>query len=448
VTDRLLARRLTSLLAVLALIGTPAFVLRVFCVGKSCQQSDAATTSVPFCPLPADVRAAVAAGFRAGRSPDVMAATASPVGNPLYSATWPLPLAPWPSSDTADMRVPIAFIGPQVTRRTLPAGMGLDQIAPTLAETLHFERPHPEVRAGTAVPLGLGGIPAREIPPLVVEIAWVGEGAGDLGDAWPRRTAALIHASGAGTMRGSTGSLPLDPAAILTTIGTGGLPSQHGITGSLIRGDHGVAVPWVGDAPDSVISTLADDLRHFDGARSRAGIVEARSTDRGLVGNGWYLGASEGDVVPGGENPVTGVTRLLRRGYGASDGAPDVLGIVLSGTLGSDSAIDRRTAAIVRLVRDRVPGALFVVAGTGDALSATPAASGWEIAQHVDTSIGRVVVSASVAGGLFLDDRALDTADLTSDAVVQAMQTLETRRGTPQFAQVYPSFAVSFARYC
>jgi sialate O-acetylesterase len=40
---------------------------------------------------------------------------------------------------------------------------------------------------------------------------------------------------GAGTLEGETGSLPIDPAATLTTVGTGGLPSQHGITGSFVR---------------------------------------------------------------------------------------------------------------------------------------------------------------------------------------------------------------------
>jgi hypothetical protein len=53
-----------------------------------------------------------------------------------------------------------------------------------------------------------------------------------------------------------------------------------------------------------------------------------------------------------------------------------------------------------------------------------------------------------VAGGLFLDTSALDRANLTSDAVVQSMRTLVAPGGGPQFAQVYPSFAVSFARYC
>lgn len=438
-SDRLLTRRLTSLFAVLALVGTPALVLRMFCVGKSCEQSDASTASVPFCPLPADVRGAVAAGFRAGRSPDVMATTAGlPVVEPPHQGS-----APWPSSDPPDLRVPIAFLGSRIARGSLPDGMGLDQIAPTLAQVIGYARAHPEVRAGTAVALG-DGASERAATPLVVEIAWAGVGTRDLASEWPRRTARMIRAGGAGTLLGTTGSLPLDPTATLTTMGTGGLPFQHGITGSQIRDERGgVVAPWTDGAPTSVISTLADDLRHSFGARSRVGIVEGRRTDRGLVGNGWYLGAPPSDVVTAANDPLPGVLRLLRRGYGSPDGAPDVMGVVLRGPI---ELVDTRTAAIVSAVRDRVPEALIAIAGTGGEgrAAATPSD---RIARRVDAALGARVVSGSAAGGFFLNTRALDAADLTADAVVQQMRAL-THEGQPQFSQVYPSFAVAFARYC
>jgi hypothetical protein len=439
VSDRTLTRRLTSLFVALALIGAPALVLRAFCVGKSCRQSDASAASVPFCPLPADVRTAVAAGFRAGRSPDVMAATgAAPVVEPAA-----LGGAPWPSAAAPDLRVPIAFIGPQVGRGALPDGTGLDQIAPTLAEALGFTRAHPEVRAGTSVgPLGT----SSAVPPLVVEIAWAGVGSKDLGAAWPRRTAALIRDDGAATLNGTTGSLPVDPAATLTTIGTGGLPFQHGITGSRIRTDGGrVVAPWSDGAPESVISTLADDLRHADGPASRVGIVEGRATDRGLVGNGWYLGATPGDATLAPRDPAPAVVRLLRRGYGSDDGAPDVLGVVLRGRT---DTLDARTAAIVWAVRHARPGTLIAIAGTGGAATVAPATTATEVARRVDAATGPQIVSGSTAGGLFLDTAALDRANLTSDAVAKAMRALDGPGGTPQFDQVYPSFAVSFARYC
>ncbi|HEY3022323.1 MAG TPA: hypothetical protein VGK11_01650, partial [Actinomycetota bacterium] len=67
-------RRLLVLLLVLAAIGVPAGVLRAACAGKSCP-ADVAHARVPFCPLPAELKAKLAAGFREGRSPDVMAVT-------------------------------------------------------------------------------------------------------------------------------------------------------------------------------------------------------------------------------------------------------------------------------------------------------------------------------------------------------------------------------------
>ncbi len=68
-------RRLAVLLVALAVVAAPAVVLRALCVGESCDEANASTARVPFCPLPADVRDLIVAGFRDGRSPDVSAAT-------------------------------------------------------------------------------------------------------------------------------------------------------------------------------------------------------------------------------------------------------------------------------------------------------------------------------------------------------------------------------------
>ena len=73
--------------------------------------------------------------------------------------------------------------------------------------------------------------PADE-PSLVVQVVWKGVGSADLEahpHAWPFLRATI--AGGGGTLEGTTGSLPLDPTATLTTIGTGGLPDatrHHG----------------------------------------------------------------------------------------------------------------------------------------------------------------------------------------------------------------------------
>ena len=447
VSPRPLGRRLTSLLAALALVGAPALVLRALCVGRSCDDRQAASPTVPFCPLPADVRADITAGFRAGRSPDVMATTALvPVIEPADQDH-----APWPAAASPDLRVPIAFLGRGVQRSSLPEGMGLDQIAPSLARALGYDRPHPEVRAGTAVPLNDPGAPALapQAIPLIVEIAWKGVGAPEVGGSWPPGMGALIRRDGAGTLAGDAGSLPLDPAATLTTIGTGGLPFQHGITGSRVRTDQGgVRWAWSGGAPTSVISTLADALRHSFGAGTRVGMVATDRTDRGLIGDGWYLGARPGQLVRGVTDPVRSFARFLDEGYGTSDGAPDVLGVVLQHSVGTDDAL---TGTIVRNVLRRVPDALVVVAGTGSPAPRDPTprpTSAPGVGAQVDDAMGGPVVAGTVAGGFFLAVRALNAANLTADAVVQQMRSLDARGGTPLFSEVFPAFSVAFSRYC
>jgi hypothetical protein len=58
------------------------------------------------------------------------------------------------------------------------------------------------------------------------------------------------------------------------------------------------------------------------------------------------------------------------------------------------------------------------------------------------------VVEATGVGGLFLD-RGLSTKSLvTADDLATEVKGLRDERGTPVFADAFPSFAVAFARYC
>ena len=174
-------RRLTVLLLVLALIGAPALVLRAFCVGESCAQAGAVDATVPFCPLPAWLRGEIAAGFRAGRSPEVLAATGATTHIMGTAGTT------WPS--LADVRratsVPLLFLGPGIRAGQLPSRPGLDRIAPTLEPLLGLRRAHPEVRAGAAIP---GVVRDGARTPLVVTIVWRSVGMPELEarpGAWP-----------------------------------------------------------------------------------------------------------------------------------------------------------------------------------------------------------------------------------------------------------------------
>lgn len=433
-------RRLATLIVVLAVVGAPALVLRAFCAGNSCNDASAAAAEVPFCPLPAALREAIGAGFRQGRSPDVLAAAAS---TPVVTAV-PGQAVAWPStSASSPATAPLAFLGPNVTRGALPSGTGLDDVAPTVAALLGYAPPHPEVRAGRAI----DGVASVGAPPdlLGVEIVWKGVGSDALDGRWPPRTRRLVAAAGASTLHATVGSLPLDPAAILTTIGTGGLPAQHGITGTDLRTARGgVARAWSTGAPEAVITSLPDDLDRSFGDRAMVGLVASDPTDLGLIGDGWYLGADRDQVVVERSDPAAATVRMLSRGFGADD-VPDILGVVLRGPL---PLLDRETGAILEAVRARVPRALVAITATGDATTVTGAVPGTTVGHDVDAALGAAVVQADGAGGVFLDASALATARLSADAAVQAMRAQTDADGSPRFADVYPAFSVAFARYC
>ncbi len=449
----LIGRRLSTLLLVLALVGAPAVVLRIFCVGSSCDAGEAdAQAAVPFCPLPSALRHQIAAGFREGRSPDVMAATE---GLDIVSTeVQPGTRVPWPGSEAGgeadgvpDTRVPIVFFGAGVRRGELPAGSGLDAIAPTLESITGFTRDHPEVRTGEAID-GVA-LEHRDAPPLVVIIAWKGLGSADLeGDpaAWPFLRRGLRE--GSGTLGGTTGSVPLDPAATLTTIGTGGRPSSHGITGTAFREDDGdISRAWSTPGSGSVIATFADDLDHDSGGRARVAAMVTGPTDRGIIGNGWYLDAADDDTVSRvGHDPGRSAAEaeaIVTSGDLGVDGVTDVLGIVLGGEI---ERVDTATAEIVSAVRDLVPRATFVVAGTGS-LPDDPADDAADLATDVDAALGAPVVAEVAADGLFLDRDVLVDRSLTAQQVADALRDALSD-GPALFDDVYPSFAVAFSRYC
>jgi hypothetical protein len=430
-------RRLITLVVALALVGAPAIVLRAFCIGESCADESPVATAVPFCPLPAVLRAQIEAGFRDGRSPDVMAATN---GTDVVTDVDGVAVS-WPSTSAAsrDERVPIVFWGVGVDPGTLPEGTGLDQIAPTLASILRFDRPHPQVRAGVSVgDVASPGV----IPRLVVMIAWEGVGTAGLRSAPAARS--LIRKAldeGAGTLDGSTGSLPLDPVAALTTIGTGGLPSQHGITAASIRDERGEArSAWSAGAPLSIVSTLAEDFdRHF-GERPLVGLTARDAADRGMVGGAWYPDHDR-DEVRIGDDPVRSVRAMLSQGFGADD-VPDILAVSLGGPVETMSRITSGIALAVE--RSDIPAA-FVLAGTGQGSTTSPTTT---IADDVDAAIGARVVTTVVPGGLFLDQEAMSANDVTSDDIVRVLDAMSAPDGTPLFADAFPGFAISFSRYC
>lgn len=236
--------------------------------------------------------------------------------------------------------------------------------------------------------------------------------------------------------------------AALTTLGTGGLPSQHGITGAVVRNDFGrVLRAWGPAAPPSVIATLADDLDKKLGQRPRIGLVAPETSDRGAIGGPWYVDQDRDDVLlrahPAEAAAAAG--GLMRTGYG-SDSTPDLLGVVLEGRM---RAMDQALRRVVAAAKRAAGGYLTtVVTATGP-----KGGAGLIPASRIRAAIERgapgtdSVVDGLVAGGLFLDQHALATKKLPQEDLVGAL--LDLRLGGKRiFADAFSKIAVTFARYC
>jgi hypothetical protein len=349
-------------------------------------------------------------------------------------------------ADAQPAEVPIALAGTGVAPGAeVPAGATLDTVAATLAEVMELRRPHPGVRSGEAVE----GIASGEPPRLVVLVAWKGVTSREL-ERQPERWPVLrgLLEDGAGTLAATPGSLPLDSAALLTTIGTGGLPRDHGITGSLIRNDRGEVVePWAEDAPFSVIATLADDLDELGRQAPRIGLVATDETDGGLIGGNWYVENDTDDVViePSLGGQITAAEILLASGYGG-DPTTDLLAVAMEGTI---SQVDRALGLLL-IAAERVSGGSFTmaVAGTPTTRSENEGPSPAELEAEIETELGAEVTEAIVSNGVFLDQGAMTAAELSDDRVVAALRAMETAPGERAFLDVFPAIAVTFARYC
>lgn len=408
----------------------------------------AAQARIPFCPLPDRLKTLIANGFRDGRSPDVLV-----VGSDLSGGTSAVASGvPWPSTTEApSTTVAIVFTGPRVRNEPLPPGTGVDQIAPTLADLLAFKRAHPEIRSGKAVGVDAGGLTPGVPPRLILEIAWTGVGGDQLkqvpagGIPWIRGQ----FRSGAGTFAGDVGSVPLDPAATLTTIGTGGLPYQHGIIGSLLRTLSGAVAPaWSKGAPTSIIATLPDDFDQANGQAPKIALIAPTAEDQGLIGGKWYVGHDK-DLMEFGGDPIANVRAALATGMG-SDATPDILGVVLQG---SPRHMDEQSSVIQQLAERATggpAGLVTVTAGTGERAGNNGSAAA--VAALVDRTVGAPVVAATAPGGLFLDPSIQSASNISSQDVVAALVppagATPTTSPSLGIEDAFQGFAVSFRRYC
>lgn len=438
-------RRLASLLVVLLLIGAPGAALSFACAGASCDEPVAVTTEVPFCTLPGSARSLLEAGYYEGRSPEVFGFIAEPgavAGG--YGREGPGAASQWPSPELTPTEVPLWLFGEGVRTGGIQGKPGLEDVAPTLAAIAGFERGNDEVRSGQPIE----GAWERGRPRLLVMIVLKGQSAIDA--PLFRRG---IPEGAAGIA--SVGSLPTDSAASLTTAGTGGLPSEHGVTGSLLRSDEGGLVEaWSADAETPVIATLGDDLDSKTGQRAVVGMIATDPTDRGLVGGNWYLDGDQDRfrVVRPGAVGKTFAGELRAGGYGQDD-VVDLLGVTLEG--GQPQMNSQLSDILFTLVDTGSLGSkvstptTVAVFGTGEDLRGTPDMSGEEVVSQVESELDAPVVEAAVPGGLFLDREEMTRSEVTAGKVMRAMDAVAVP-GTKArvFLDAYPGFSVSFSRYC
>lgn len=442
--------RLAIALVALTALGLPAVALRVGCFGRACQSEAVAAERTPFCSLPDHIRQGIARGFRDGRSGEILAVTGpSRVvgGTGMAAATETV----WPSTDAEPERVPLVFWGDGVARDLeLEPGLGLDDVASTIASVIGLDRPHAQVRSGDAI----DGVATGSAPTLVVEVVWKGIDTAELDanpEAWPRLKSMM--GEGAGTTAAVLPSLPHDPAAALTTLGTGGVPAQHGITGTLVRGDSGELVrAWSADSPTNVIASMPDHLDELLDQEPLIALVGTEEMDRGVVGGRWYVDNDrdlEAMLRPewGVRQQTEPVLDLLRSSALGRDDVPDILAVVQSGSL---RKLDRSLGEIVRAA-ERVPNAsvAFVVTATGapDASDGIPAAG---LVQKLERSIpeGPKVVEAAMVGQIYLDQGVLAEAGVSDDAVLEPLLELESAGGRTVMADAFPAVAVTFGKYC
>lgn len=441
-------RRALAILGVVVALAAPAGVLRALCVGNACAAASG-EAAIPFCSLPPGERAGISRGFNEQRSPDVLTIAGSTAvvsrGEDSRSA--------WPSLlDDTDDRVPIAFWGNGVQPGAeIPDGTGIDDIAPTAAGLIGLKRPHPNVRSGEAIE----GVATDDDTRLLVQVVWRSVGSADLQaepDAWPFLESAMDQ--GAGTLSAGTGSLPIDPAAVVTSLGTGGLPGQHGMVGEFVRNNQGRVVPaWGKGTPVSVIATLGDHLDELLDEEPKIALVGTRVADRGAIGGHWYPGSNDDtEVLDPGVSPrelTSTALRVLRnRGYGRDD-IPDLLVVVAGGSIAElDASLRTLSAGVNRFTGER--SSLVLTATGADPAPSQNQVSAGGVVRRLERSIpgGKGIVEAVTGGGFFLDQAVLADQKIANDDVVSSLALLKAPDGSKLFADVFPALAVSFERYC
>ena len=439
--------RVVIFMIVAGLFGVPAVALHALCVGRSCDSAASASDQTPFCSLPPDVRTAIGRGFYDGRGGEVVAVSDALIEqSPTRTANALL----WPSISSQPPLAPVIFSGTGVApSASLPSSTGLDDVAPTIAEIIDLDRPHASVRSGTVIEEALGD--SGSSPRLVLEVVWRGIDPAELeaGLSDLPNLERLVE-SGAATFSAETLSLPHDPAAVITTIGTGGLPSEHGITGGRLRNGTGaLSAAWGPGSPINVIATLGDHLDELTRNRAVIAGIGGEVSDRGVIGGRWYPGGDRDvfGIAPTTDRQVILATDMLRDGRFGADEVVDLFAVVQKGSAPElDAALGELVAEARRASGDSL---LVVVTGTGVPENGSPDLSSAAIVRKIERSVvgSDEVIEEATLGAFFLDQDILARRRLSSDAVLEPLLAMR-KAGRPIFADVFPAVAVTFGRYC
>ncbi|MGZ8605359.1 MAG: hypothetical protein ACXWX9_11480, partial [Actinomycetota bacterium] len=161
----------------------------------------------------------------------------------------------------------------------------------------------------------------------------------------------------------------------------------------------------------------------------------------------WYENHDADRVILAGGADAVSSARSLLTGH-RDDGVPDLLGVVLDGSVRS---MDRRSEQIVAAATDATHGSVLVVlAGTGSEATSTSAGPDGALVSAVEEAVPgeSPAVAATVPGGIFLDQRALTDARVSGQVAVDALLGVTGSDGREMMADAFQGFAVSFARYC
>jgi hypothetical protein len=196
-------------------------------------------------------------------------------------------------------RVPLVVWYPGISPADSDQRVSLADVAPTIADLIHFDAFLDLGREGQALP-GIARAPVR--PELVVTFVIDGGGWNVLErypEAWPNLR--RLMGEGANYRNAVHGSFPAVTASAHATIGTGAFPRTHGITGHNIRDGSKVRKSYgqLGHAnpSDVLVPTLADLWSEETANAAWIGELGYQIWHLGMIGRG-------GSSRRGDERPV------------------------------------------------------------------------------------------------------------------------------------------------